>query len=102
MATIQLVITFDSSNTNRIKTAFDNATTKTNRIIVGNTIMNMDIAAQGGSETDKQYGQRVLRELGKYYMKASEKDTDKERHAGEVEALDPPDQNVPEDILESS
>ena len=50
-------------------------------------------------ETNKQFGQRVLRELGKAVINMVDKAEDETRYRTEVAAVVPPVSDVPEDVL---
>jgi len=51
------------------------------------------------AETNKQFGERVLRELGKAVVHMVDKAEDDVRYRNEVAAIEPPSSDVPEDIL---
>ena len=51
------------------------------------------------AETNKQFGKRVLRELGKAVVHMVDKAEDDVRYRNEVAAITPPSSDVPEDIL---
>lgn len=51
------------------------------------------------TETNKQFGERVLRELGKAIVHMVDKAEDRVRYRAEVAAIEPPASDVPDDIL---
>ena len=51
------------------------------------------------AETNKQFGERVLRELGKAVVHMVDKAEDDIRYRGEVAAITPPSSDVPDNIL---
>ena len=51
------------------------------------------------TETNKQFGERVLRELGKAVIHMVDKAEDYTRYKSEVAAIEPPASDVPDDIL---
>ena len=51
------------------------------------------------TETNKQFGERVLRELGKAVVHMVDKAEDDVRYRTEVAAITPPASDVPDDIL---
>ena len=51
------------------------------------------------AETNKQFGERVLRELGKAVVHMVDKAEDDIRYRNEVAAITPPSSDVPDDIL---
>jgi len=51
------------------------------------------------TETNKQFGERVLRELGKAVVHMVDKAKDDIRYRNEVAAITPPSSDVPDDIL---
>lgn len=51
------------------------------------------------NETDKQFGERVLRELGKAVVNMVDHAEDEVRYKNEVAAIVPPSSDVPTDIL---
>ena len=51
------------------------------------------------TETNKQFGERVLRELGKAVVHMVDKAEDYTRYRNEVAAITPPSSDVPDDIL---
>jgi len=51
------------------------------------------------SETNKQFGERVLRELGKAIIHMVDKAEDRVRYRNEIAAIAPPISDVPDDIL---
>ncbi len=51
------------------------------------------------TETNKQFGERVLRELGKAVIHMVDKAEDDVRYRNEVTAIIPPSSDVPDDIL---
>ena len=59
----------------------------------------MRIAEKGGGETNKQFGERVLRELGKAIVHLVDKAEDDIRYRTEISAVDPPVSDVPDDVL---
>lgn len=52
-----------------------------------------------GAETNKQFGERVLRELGKAIVNMVDKAEDEVRYRNEIAAVTPPESDVSEDIL---
>ena len=52
------------------------------------------------AENNKQFGERVLRELGKAVVHMVDKAEDDVRYRNEVAAIIPPSSDVPDDILE--
>ena len=52
------------------------------------------------TETNKQFGERILRELGKAVVHMVDKAEDDVRYRNEVAAITPPSSDVPDDILE--
>ena len=57
------------------------------------------IAPKDTGETNKQFGQRVLRELGKAVIKMVDKAEDDIRYRTQVAAVVPPASDVPEGVL---
>ena len=57
------------------------------------------IAPKGPGETNIQFGQRVLRELGKAVVSMVDKAEDDVRYRTEIAAVVPPASDVPTDIL---
>lgn len=57
------------------------------------------IEPQQVGETPKQFGQRVLRELGKAVINMVDKAEDDVRYRTQVAAVVPPASDVPEDVL---
>ena len=57
------------------------------------------IAAKAGGENGKQFGERVLRELGKAVVNMVDVAEDNVRYRTEVSAITPPISDVPEDVL---
>lgn len=57
------------------------------------------IAPKDVAETNKQFGQRVLKELGKAVIKMVDKAEDDIRYRTQVAAVVPPASDVPEDVL---
>ncbi len=57
------------------------------------------IAPQQPGETAKQFGQRVLRELGKAVIKMVNKAEDETRYRTQVAAVVPPASDVPDNVL---
>lgn len=57
------------------------------------------ILPQQTGETTKQFGQRVLRELGKAVINLVDKAEDETRYKTEVAAVVPPASDVPDNIL---
>ena len=50
-------------------------------------------------ETNKEFGERVLRELGKAVVNMVDKAEDMNRYKTEVAAIEPPVSDVPSDVL---
>jgi len=57
------------------------------------------IAVKDPAENNKQFGQRVLRELGKAVVNMVDVAEDNVRYRTEVGAITPPASDVPEDVL---
>lgn len=57
------------------------------------------IAPKGVGETNKEFGERVLRELGKAVINMVDKAEDETRYRNEVATVAPPESDVPNDIL---
>jgi len=57
------------------------------------------IDAKGVSETNTEFGQRVLRELGKAVINMVDKAEDETRYRTEISAILPPVSDVPTDVL---
>ena len=57
------------------------------------------IAVKGPAENNKQFGERVLRELGKAVVNMVDVAEDNVRYRTEVGAITPPVSDVPEDVL---
>jgi len=57
------------------------------------------IAAKGATETNKDFGQRVLRELGKAVVNMVDKQEDELRYRTQVAAVVPPASDIPDNIL---
>lgn len=58
------------------------------------------IDEQQPAETAKQFGERVLREFGKHIVKLVELAEDCCRYQEDISKIEPPTQNVPDNILE--
>ena len=97
-----LIITVQTEHVPRVRSAFNNAAGKSCYISVNNENIFFDISEKQVGETDLQYGQRVLRELGRNYMRASELNTDRDRYKTDLETITPPGEDVPADIFTSS
>lgn len=57
------------------------------------------IAPKQPGENNKQFGERILRELGKAVVNMVDKTEDETRYRIEVAAIEPPVSDVPDDIL---
>ena len=51
-------------------------------------------------ETNKEFGERVLRELGKAMVHLVDKAEDRIRYRNEIDAIDPPASDAPEDVIQ--
>jgi hypothetical protein len=58
------------------------------------------IAVKEAGETDKQFGQRVVRELAKAVVNMVDLAEDSKRYRTEMAAIAPPESDVPEDVIE--
>lgn len=65
-----------------------------------NANWSFEIDEQGAGENDKQFGERVLRELGIAIIKLVDYAEDQDRYRTEVSALTPAGQDVPDNIIE--
>jgi len=52
------------------------------------------------TETNQEFGERVLRELGKAIVNMVDKAEDEQRYRTEIAAIEPPASDVPSDILQ--
>ena len=58
------------------------------------------LADKDAGESIKQYGERVLRELGKAVVNLVDKAEDEQRYRDEVAGIVPPVSDVPDNVLE--
>ena len=63
-------------------------------------VINTDIAEKGESENNLQFGKRIIKELVRTVVKLSEMADDKERYQADVQAIDSPAIDVPDDIVQ--
>jgi hypothetical protein len=109
MADVPLTITVPDARVTRVLNAF-NKIADTHMMIEArgsspNPTNDFDarwdfrIAAKTTEETNIQFGQRVLRELGKAVVNMVDKAEDDKRYRTEVASVVPPVSDVPDDIL---
>jgi hypothetical protein len=109
MADVKLEITVPNAWTTRVLNAFTTiADTHIWITSQGSSVDHNDfhgtislrIDAQQGGETAKEFGERVLRELGKSIVKLVELAQDTDRYQTDVNNVTPASESVPEDILQ--
>jgi hypothetical protein len=106
MADVVLNITVPDAWTTKVLSAF-NAITDTHITIDArdpdpasfNGRWDFTIAAKGGGESNKQFGERVLRELGKAVVHMVDKAEDYDRYKTAVAAVPPAESDVPDGVL---
>lgn len=104
MADINLTITIPEEYQETVADAFALASGKPMELSCHGTNYDsswqFNIAPKDGSETMKEFGERFLKELGKAVIRLVDLKEDYDRYTSEINAIDPPEQDVPEDILE--
>jgi len=109
VADVNLEITVPDAWTSRVLAAFTAITNTHIQIIShGSSVDHIDfhgkidfkIDEQQPGETAKQFGERVLRDFGKHIVKLVELAADEVRYDEDVADVNPPTENVPEDILQ--
>lgn len=101
MADVILEVTVPDAWTVKVLDAF-NAITDTNIEIEVRSLggsWNFNIGNKLPAESNKQFGERVLRELGKAIVHMVDKAEDRIRYNNEVAAITPPISDVSDDIL---
>lgn len=109
MADVILEVTVPDAWTTRVLNAF-NKITDTHMVIEARghlpTLLNefdgrwdFRIEDKQPTETNKQFGERVLRELGKAVVHVVDKAEDRIRYKAEIAAIASPSSDVPDDIL---
>lgn len=103
MADVTLNITVPDVWATKVLDAF-NIITNTNLTIEAmknelNGHWNFSIDPKNGAENNKQFGERVLRELGKAIVNMVDKAEDEIRYRNAISAITPPASNVPDDVL---
>jgi len=109
MADVVLEITVPDWWTTRVLSAFNEVTDEKIIIYIRDPLSDPEhdldkrwlftISNKLPTENNKQFGERVLRELGKAVVNMVDKAEDKVRYQAEVDAIEPPVSDVPSDIL---
>lgn len=101
MADVILEITVPEAWQAKVLDAFNTITDK--HLIIRNASdsngRDFRIAGKQPVENNKQFGERVLRELGKAVVDMVDKAEDEIRYKNEIDAVAPPASDVPGDIL---
>lgn len=101
MADIQLTITAKSDYVDMIMTAFNNGAGKVNEHRVeGHKRPFPWTYTPKGVDTNKQFAQRILAEFIRAFVREAKENIDADRYTAEIQALTPPTQNVPDEIVE--
>jgi hypothetical protein len=100
MADIDLTVTIPDSKAVRVQEAFNGMANNKIQMQFDNINHEFIYDERQNGETNKEYAQRILRELAKSLIKIYELDKDfKERYIPEIKAVQEPAINVPNDIL---
>ena len=105
MADILLEVTIPDAHTVKVLAAFDSVTgnrmtIETSDPSVGSHgSVEFSIGPKDGGETDKQFGERVTRELIKSIIKMVDKSEDETRYRTDIAAVSPAAEDVDEGVV---
>ena len=103
MADIELTITAKSDHVQRIMDAFNGYADTPLKITADKNnmfqIFNWDYDEKG-SDTNKQFAERIIKEFLRAFVRCYELGLDTERYNTDVSNVTPPSQTVPDEIVE--
>jgi len=104
MPDVQITLTISTDNTQRVLDSFNALAGKTIEInaheLEGGGHWSFRYDPKDVGETNQDYAKRVLKELVKATVRLVDMAEDYQRYSTEVAAITPPNQDVPEDIIQ--